>query len=701
LDLGTLVFAVSNVQHGQFTVVGNSTPIFQFLQTQISSNQILFTQDNSASTPSYQVTVSNAQRSTTPQVANITFYHRPLWQANQLTLTQGDELFLDNHHINITEDQPANKVQFIISGLQHGQFKLSPANNTVTQFTQQQLLAGQVLFMHDKTGNAPSYQLALNDSYFVLSPQPAIINFTALPPVLGNNRLTALQGQTVALNAADLSATDPDPTFNSSALIFTVSNVQHGQFTLNGSSTAMTQFSQAQVMQSQVLFTQDDSISAPSYQIAVSNPYRSTTPAAASISFDKRPTMINNRLTLETGESVVLAPTNLQAVDDHTPSAGLLFTVSSVNHGYFSELQAPDISITTFSQQRVRDFEIQFTHDGSSNAPSYAIKVVDGSGLESNQAANVQVNFKNTVAAGGIDLQKLYASVSSIGGIAVAIAGYLWWRRKTTAHRRGFELANNLRKAANLEYHDFMRFDGDVFKSKVENLLGHVDSLQKGFYKSLTPEQRKSFSVCIAEILEQCDLLKPSSYGMGIYGWMLAFSVGWSQQLDFKKFEAQLTEIAQQAVTAWRAEENPTARWPYFSPTCKDKVNAFCCARPSRAGMFARDKVRLSQGQSVSMTELKHQAPPVSPAVSDRDDIVLSVVAPSSSPRFFDSSATAEERLGLIEKQVQNIAGNVQEISGNIKTINSRVEQLEAETRPLLRSSSSSSYSSFLNGWMV
>jgi hypothetical protein len=273
-----------------------------------------------------------------------------------------------------------------------------------------------------------------------------------------------------------------------------------------------------------------------------------------------------------------------------------------------------------------------------------------------------------------------------------------WWgRRKATAHRRGFELANNLRKAANLEYHDFMRFDGDVFKSKVENLLSHVDSLQKGFYKSLTPEQRKSFAVCIAEILEERHLLKPSGYGMGIYGWMLAFSIGWSQQLDFKKFESQLDDIAKQAFTAWRAEENPTTRWPYFSPTCKDKVNAFCCARPSRAGMFARDKMRLSRSEGVSLTDLKdskHQVIEVSS--SSQKDVLKQTTDPSSSPRFFDrSAATSEERLGLIEKQLQShmqqVTEGMHEIAGNVKTINERVGQLEAETRPLLMGASSSS----------
>jgi hypothetical protein len=185
---------------------------------------------------------------------------------------------------------------------------------------------------------------------------------------------------------------------------------------------------------------------------------------------------------------------------------------------------------------------------------------------------------------------------------------------------------------------------------------------------------------------------------------MLAFSVGWSQQLDFKKFEAQLTEIAQQAVTAWQAEASPTSRWPYFSPTCKDKVNAFCCARPSRAGIFARDKMRLSRSEGVSLTDLKDSKHQVIDVLSNsQKDVLEATVVASSSPRFFDrNAATPEERLGLIEKQVQSLAGNMQQVSegmqemrqemaGNVKTINERLDHLEAEARPLLTGPGSSS----------
>jgi hypothetical protein len=499
---------------------------------------------------------------------------------------------------------------------------------------------------------------------------------------LNNNRLSTKQGRNTTLTSTDLSATDPDPTYDLSTLVFTISDIQHGKFTLQDNATNVTQFAQGQITSGQIIFTQDDSTTAPSYKVVVSNAKNSTTPQAATISFDARPILLNNRLSIESGESVVLAITDLQAIDDITFSGSLLFKANNIQHGYFSQLQAPNVSITSFYQQRIRDAEIQFQHDGSLSSPTYTIVAADESGLES-FPQDAQINFKSTPkSAGGLDLEKLYTTVSSISGVALAIGGYIWWRKLIASHRRGFELANNLRKAANLEYHDFMRFDGDIYKSKIDNLLIKLDLFRPGFYRELTNPQRKSFAVCIAEILGQRGLLEPSGCGMGMYGWMLAFSVGWSQQLKLKDFENQLTEIAQQAVTIWEAQENPTAYWPYFSPTCKDKAKAFCCARPSRAGMFARDRMPLGR---VSV-ELKEPLIRVSSSEQSREEVMLPIRSPSSSSTFFPESKMAQ---GTNEDRLRAIIQ--QEISESIKPLKERLEQLETGTRPLLTSSSSSS----------
>ena len=100
-------------------------------------------------------------------------------------------------------------------------------------------------------------------------------------PVLGNNTLTLDEGDAIVLTGANLGATDIDDL--DSGLIFTVSNVQNGQFELLGVST--TTFTQAEVTNGDVTFVHDGGENAPSYDVSVGDGTDSTTPAAASIFF--------------------------------------------------------------------------------------------------------------------------------------------------------------------------------------------------------------------------------------------------------------------------------------------------------------------------------------------------------------------------------------------------------------------------------
>ena len=100
-------------------------------------------------------------------------------------------------------------------------------------------------------------------------------------PSLTANSLTVGEGGTVVLSASVLAATDPDS--DDASLIFTVSNVNRGQFLLNG--TPATSFTQADVSLGQVSFVHDDSEYAPSYYVEVSDGTSSAGPQLATIAF--------------------------------------------------------------------------------------------------------------------------------------------------------------------------------------------------------------------------------------------------------------------------------------------------------------------------------------------------------------------------------------------------------------------------------
>ena len=138
-----------------------------------------------------------------PAVANITFYRKPVIQNNQLVIHQGENVQITPIFLNITDDYSPDQVNITVSAVQHGQFQLLPLNQSVTQFTADQLQTGQIFFAQDGSASAPSYQLSVNDPYFVLPLSSANITFYR-QPVLLNNRLSIHQGERVQLNASEL-----------------------------------------------------------------------------------------------------------------------------------------------------------------------------------------------------------------------------------------------------------------------------------------------------------------------------------------------------------------------------------------------------------------------------------------------------------------------------------------------------------------
>lgn len=110
-------------------------------------------------------------------------------------------------------------------------------------------------------------------------------------------------------------------------------------------------------------------------------------------SADEYPVLLNNQLVIDEGGTVILTSAMLSAMDADSNNATLNFTVNNVQHGYFERNCTIGVAITSFIQQEVTDNAILFVHDGSESAPSYAVKVSDGS-LETAYTV-VNITFTN------------------------------------------------------------------------------------------------------------------------------------------------------------------------------------------------------------------------------------------------------------------------------------------------------------------
>jgi len=105
------------------------------------------------------------------------------------------------------------------------------------------------------------------------------------------------------------------------------------------------------------------------------------------------PRLINNKLTVNKGQRVTLTSVDLNATDMDSNDVDLVFTVSNVQHGQFEIVSNLNVRIGRFTQRQVIGSEIQFVHDGSDNAPAYAVSVNDGN--FSSAPVNATINFNN------------------------------------------------------------------------------------------------------------------------------------------------------------------------------------------------------------------------------------------------------------------------------------------------------------------
>ena len=400
-----LQFTASGVAGGQFELVASpGAAITTFTQAQIASGAIQFVHDGGESAPSYSVSVFDGTVTTGPVAATITFTNLndpPVFTANALTIAEGQTVVLGAADLAASDVETLDSMlQFTVSGVTGGQFELT-SNPTVaiTSFSQAQLTAGLVRFVHDGGEAPPSYSVTVFDGGLSTGPQAAAITFTNTndAPIVGNNSLTVSEGQTVVLGAGDLSATDAETADPS--LQFSITGLSGGQFELVASpGAAITSFTQAQVTSGAVQFAHDGGEAAPTYSVSVFDGTTTTGPAAATITFTNQndaPVIGSNSLTISEGETVVIGSGDLSATDVETADSALQFTVSAVTGGQFELVASPGAAITTFTQAQVTSGAVQFVHDGNEAAPSYSVSVFDGTATTGPAAATVTFTNQN------------------------------------------------------------------------------------------------------------------------------------------------------------------------------------------------------------------------------------------------------------------------------------------------------------------
>jgi hypothetical protein len=79
-------------------------------------------------------------------------------------------------------DTPAGALSFIVSNVMNGRFeRLSAPGVAVTLFTQAEVLAGQVRFVHNGSAALPGYDVQVDDGALIIGPFAASVSFNPTP----------------------------------------------------------------------------------------------------------------------------------------------------------------------------------------------------------------------------------------------------------------------------------------------------------------------------------------------------------------------------------------------------------------------------------------------------------------------------------------------------------------------------------------
>jgi hypothetical protein len=290
---------------------------------------------------------------------------------NRLTISAGGSKVLTLSDLNASVSRNPEYTQYTITGLQHGYFGYTTQPDTaITQFSGQDIMMGRVNFTHDDTKLAPSFSVAAAHTLVVTTPVPANVTFISQPIELVNNSLIVNQAQPLQLDSTMMAARDPDNSQHNPLITYIISGSSNGFF-----SPLPSGFSQDDINNGRVYFLPDGSARAPQYSISIRWGGVTIGPISAVVNFDTTPISVNH-FNFCQGQTTLITPDMFNNTHPGTNSSDTLtITIENLQYGFFQNINAPGVKISSFSQGDVNNGRIQFVHDGSSNPPSFRFSV--------------------------------------------------------------------------------------------------------------------------------------------------------------------------------------------------------------------------------------------------------------------------------------------------------------------------------------
>ena len=304
-NISNLVFYISNIQNGYFSLLPTNASVTRFLQSYVQSGQVQFVHSGDHQAPGYSVVVCDGNQATAPSPASINFIGAPSVTVSPVTVTPGGSTTLTTDNLNVTNTggSSPNQIVFQVSNVQHGQFELNGSSTSISNFTLTQLTGQNVQLVQDNSNIAPSYSVSVaGDTGLSSAATPvtaqlctSLTSSLSCAPVIVRNNLWVKQGESATLGSQNLYATTTSGQTLPANTVFYVTNINHGYFNVNGSSSSF--FTEQQLQEGVVQFVDDGSDIAPSYQIAVqSSGLQTNSLAQVTLGFVNKPPYLSGAL---------------------------------------------------------------------------------------------------------------------------------------------------------------------------------------------------------------------------------------------------------------------------------------------------------------------------------------------------------------------------------------------------------------------
>jgi len=282
----------------------------------------------------------------------------------------------------------------VVTAPSQGYLALSSDTSTViTNFTQEDIDSGQVIYVHDgtSTGN-DSFELELTDDgtdgSTPVTDTFSIIVTGALPDSYTtdeNTPLTIPSATGLLSNDAAGVAGTPSPFIETSDDSSTIGNVAvnaDGSFTYDPDG------------QFQTLANGENATDTFTYTYNDGSGNTEIVLVTITVNgVNNLPLLTANNFAFVEDESQVLTTSMIAASDIETTDTDLTFALSNVNNGQFALASDPLVAINSFSQAQLAANQILFAHNGTELAPSFDIAVSDDTASSASVAGNI--NFTN------------------------------------------------------------------------------------------------------------------------------------------------------------------------------------------------------------------------------------------------------------------------------------------------------------------